>query len=47
MKKITFEKRYFQVLKKALKIEDGDKPQKKKKANKKEVEVLSLEELNK
>lgn len=47
MKKITFEERYFQVLKKALKIEDEGKSKKKKKSAKKDVEILSLDELNK
>lgn len=52
MKKITFEERYIQVLKKALKIEEEKKPSKKKKSKKKEevkeaVEILDLNELNK
>lgn len=48
MKKMTFEERYIQVLKKALKIEEKKKPSKKKKSKKEEnVEILSLDELNK
>lgn len=46
MKKMTFEERYIQVLKKALKIEGEKKPSKKKKS-KKDVEILDLNELNK
>lgn len=44
---MTLEEWRIQVLKKALKIEDGEKSKKKKKSTKKYVEILSLDELNK
>lgn len=47
MKKMTLEEWRIQVLKKALKIEDEGKSKKKKKSPKKDVEILSLDELNK